>query len=370
VAGAVAIDRRRLLSGVLGGAVALGGPVRAEDDLAARAIARGPVIDSLTISRPDVDPRDAYRAGLQGSVVDLAIYPREFAAADAALGAWQLASAPAEAPYKLVLKHSDFAAARQAGKYAVVLACQDASILGAPAWSVRDYNLRNLRRFHARGLRVLQMTHNDRNGVGDSYLERYDAGLSWLGEAVVAEMNRLGMLVDLSHCSDQTTLQAIGLSKRPSAVTHAGCRALMGSKRNKPDEVIRRLAETGGYFGVFNYGFWLTSRADVSVEVAADHVEHVVKVGGIDLVGFGSDHGLYGDTRPQAEQVADMETFEKRNAAAAADPVNGHATIDALNTPRRMEVMARALARRGWKEAALEKFLGGNFSRVFLAACG
>jgi len=364
------LDRRAVVGGVIATAAA-GRRAQAREGLSPAAVIHGFAFDSMTLTGPGVDPRAAYQAGLKGSVVDLDIYPREFAAAEAKLKAWQAVFAAAGSPYALVRSAADLAAAGRAGRYAVVLTCQDASILGAPSYSVMDYNLANLRHFHGLGLRSLQLTHNDRNGVGDGYRERRDAGVSLLGEAVVGEMNRLGMLVDVSHCSDLTTLQAIRLSKRPCAITHAGCRALMPSRRNKTDEAIRALAEAGGYFGVFNASLWLTTKPAVSVEDAADHIEHVAKIGGVDLVGFGSDHGIYGDTRPRTVQVADMESFYRRNAALpGSDPVNGHATIEALDSPGRLQIMARALERRGWRPAALEKFLGGNFARVFAAACG
>ena len=330
-----------------------------------------PVIDTLAIDGPDADFAAQLAAGMSGAVVDLRIYPRGPIEAKGELDAWTAAAARPGAGFAVVRRAADFAAARDAGRFAVVLACQDAAILGPSVFSVGDGNIDWLTAFHGQGLRVLQLTHNERNGVGDSFRERTDAGLSRLGEAVVAAMNRLGLLVDLSHCSDATTMQAVALSSRPVAVTHAGCRALLASLRNKPDAVIRALADKGGYFGVYQMSRWLTARASSSVENVVDHIDHVVKIGGIATAGFGSDQPLAGDPEPQAGKVANLARYQARNAGLpGAEPLHGHVTCADLDNPRRLGVLAAALTRRGYKGAEVEAITGGNFVRVFAAACG
>jgi len=184
-------------------------------------------------------------------------------------------------------------------------------------------------------------------------------------------LEALGMVIDTSHCGDRTTLEAIRLSTKPVAVTHAGCRALYPTPRNKTDEVIRALAEKGGYFGVFNMSNWLTARDRSTVDDVVDHIDHVVKVGGIGLAGFGSDHGVLGDPTPQQEKVEGLQGYNERNAGLpGAEPLHGHVTVSELDGPTRLAVLASALARRGYKDDAVEKVLGGNFARVFGAVCG
>lgn len=348
----------------------LGGRARA---LAETPVPQGPAltIDTLTPDGPAFDPREALKAGLSAAVVDLALYPRNFPGAVDALADWCDVFHRADPGFFKVLKGADLQEARRQGKLGIILACQDAAILDASTGSVSDYNLRNLRLFYDLGLRVLQLTHNDRNAVGDSFREKSDAGLSRLGEKVVAEMNALGMVIDTSHCSDRTTLEAIRLSAKPVAVTHAGCRALFPTPRNKPDEVIRALAEKGGYFGVFNQSNWLTDRDRSTVDDVVDHIDHVVKTGGIDLAGLGSDHPVLGDPTPQKKKVEQMQGYIARNPGMpGAEPLHGHVTVTELDGPDRMRVLGRALARRGYKEEAVEKVLGGNFARVFGAVCG
>jgi membrane dipeptidase len=307
--------RRSFLQSALGTAATLAMPA-ANGDLAEepRAVAppaapavrslyeRAVSIDTLSPDGHGFDAEAALDAGLSAAVVDMTLFPRTFPGAVNALANWADAFREPDSKLLKVLRQSDFAEAKRRRRFGVALACQDAAILDASTASVNDLNLRNLRFFHDLGLRVLQLTHNERNGLGDSFREKSNAGLSRLGEKVVAEMNRIGMLIDLSHCGDRTTLEAIELSKRPCAVTHAGCRALYATGRNKPDEVIRSLAERGGYFGVFNMSLWLTDRDTTSIADVADHIDHVVKVGGIDLAGFGSDGPVLSDETPM-EQI-------------------------------------------------------------------
>lgn len=332
---------------------------------------QGLVIDTLCLATPDVDFAAIRAAGMDAALCDLAIYPRAPAEAEQALQGWAEASRASARSFDIVRRRSDLAAAKAAGKFGIILGSQDAAILGTSVYSVSDENLERLRRFHGLGLRVLQLTHNERNGVGDGFRERVDAGLSLLGEAVVAEMNRAGVLIDLSHCSDATTDGAIRRSRRPVAVTHAGCRSLYPSLRNKSDETIRLLAERGGYFGVYMMSRWLTRASSASVEDVVDHIDHAVRVGGVDLVGFGSDQPMMGEPAPQSEKVAALAAYQARNAGLpGAEPLNGHVTSPDLDRPDRMAVLAAALARRGHRADAVDKILGGNFARVFAEAVG
>lgn len=336
--------------------------------------ARGPAhwIDTLTADRPDAfDVATLQAGGLGAAVVDLDIYPRNFMSAVAALADWAYAFRQPDARIQRILGADDLDAARRTGRLGIILACQDGQILDASTDSVAPTNLVNLGLFHDLGLRVLQLTHNEDNALGSSFRDDDDGGLTRLGRKVVAEMGRLGMLVDVSHCSERTSREAIQLSTRPVAVTHGGCRALHPSRRNKSDALIRVLADHGGYFGVYNMSRWLTERDNASVDDVVDHVDRLVKLGGIDLPGFGSDHALMGDPTPQADKVRGMQGYNARNMGQpGAEALHGHVTVTALDGPDRMQVLADALRRRGYRGDAVDKLLGGNFVRVFRAACG
>jgi membrane dipeptidase len=332
---------------------------------------RAIVMDTLVNDGPGFDARRALEAGMTAAVVDIPIFPRNFPNAVQALEKWNAAFAKPDSPYLKALNGAGLRTAKEQKKFGVILACQDAQILDASTASVNDYNIQNLKRFYELGLRVLQLTHNERNGLGDSFREKTNAGLSRLGEKVVANMNALNMLVDLSHCGDATTMEAIRLSKKPCAITHAGCRALCPTLRNKTDEQIRALAERGGVFGVFNMSLWLSTRPTTSVNDVLDHIDHAVKIAGVDHVSFGSDGPVLENTTPEDQYLKGMRGYYERNAGLpGAEWAPSHVIVRELNSPQRLYRLAEALTKRGYKADAVEKIIGGNFARLFQEVCG
>lgn len=348
-------------------AAALPGAVARAD---ARQARRRPMIDTLSISGPDFDAARMLAAGMTGLVLDLPIYPRTRQAALDALTRWAAAFAAPDTRFQLVRHGADFEAASATRRLAVVLACQDASILDAPSRSVGDVNLVNLRVFHALGLRILQLAHNDRNGVGDSYQEPNDAGLSRLGRDVVAEMNELGMVVDLSHCSGGTLREAVRLSSKPCMVTHSGCRALYPTLRNKADAEIRALAEKGGFFGVYSMTLWLSDEPTASVDQVVRHIDHAVKVAGVEHVGFASDGPPLG-VGSMENELAGMQAYARRTLGGpGSERVPTHIRPRELNGPDRVAVLGEALRKKGYSATDVDRILGGNFERVFAESVG
>jgi len=329
------------------------------------------VLDTLTFVEPTFNPAPALAAGLTGGVLDIVVPTRDFEHAVPSLDAWNRAFHRPGSRLMPILKGADFAEAKRLRKFAIVLNCQDASILGTPTYANGPDNIDNLHFLYGKGLRVLQLTYTGNNGLGSGYSEIEDGGLARLGLAVTEEMNKLGMLVDVSHSSENTTLDAIAHSTRPIAVTHSGCFSLYPDKRNKSDLVIRKLADKGGYMGIYNMTLWMTTQPTSSVETICDHIDHAVKIGGIDLPGFGSDHEVLGDARPQAVKVASMQDFAARNKGfPGGEPIEHHVTASDLDGPDRLRVIAESLDRRKYTSSGIEKILGGNFVRTFTGACG
>ena len=227
-----------------------------------------------------------------------------------------------------------------------------------------------VRLFFDLGLRVLQLTHDRRNRVGNGYRDRNDGTLSHFGVEVVERCNELGILIDLSHCGDRTSLDAIEISSQPCVYTHTGCRGLYRSQRNRTDEQITAVADKGGVVGIFNISEWMTAADTVTLEAALDHIQHVVQIAGIDHVGFGSDHSV--------ETLDNLDELVRYSQSTAAEEIAGgfqesvpqHVVIPELNTPRRMLVLADGLDKRGYTSAQIEKVLGGNFLRVFREVVG
>lgn len=222
------------------------------------------------------------------------------------------------------------------------------------------------------GVKIIQLTYNVRNLLGDGCLEPGDAGLSSFGRAVVARMNERGILVDTSHCGQRTTLEAIAMSTKPVAATHSGCRAMNDVPRNKTDEQIRRLADKGGVIGVYMMPFLRASGQPMATDLIA-HIEHAVKVGGEDAVGIGSDLSITPMELTPEFRRAHAEFVRLRRRQGISAPGEHEEVFNYvadLNVPRRLELIADALAARGHNSARIEKVLGGNWMRVFGAVWG
>jgi membrane dipeptidase len=150
-------------------------------------------------------------------------------------------------------------------------------------------DLTRVKTLHDMGVRIVQLTYNTRNLVGDGCLERTNAGLSQFGVDLVGALNDARTLVDVSHCGPATTLDAITLSKRPVAITHSSCRAVFDHPRSKSDAILRAMADRGGVVGIFQINPYLGPKERNTLDDFLRHVDHAVKVAGIDHVGIGSD---------------------------------------------------------------------------------
>ena len=182
---------------------------------------------------------------------------------------------------ELVCSWADIERVRNAGKVGVLLAFEGAEPLG--------YDLAALRLFYAVGLRMMSLTWSRRNAFGDGAWENESrGGLTRLGRQAVAEMNRLGIVVDVSHASDRTAWDLLEVATGPVIASHSNARALREHPRNLPDDLLRAIAQTGGVIGVTAVpGVHLDQPGTLAAWV--DHLEHVVEVAGIDHVGIGAD---------------------------------------------------------------------------------
>ncbi|MEJ7636603.1 MAG: membrane dipeptidase [Singulisphaera sp.] len=226
--------------------------------------------------------------------------------------------------------------------------------------------------FYRFGVRVIQLTYNGRNLVGDGCLEPANAGLSRLGNRLVERLNELGILIDLSHGGRQVTLDAIAASKKPVAITHTGCAALADLPRNKTDVELRRLADRGGVVGIYLMSF-LRLRGQPTSEDLIRHIEHAINVCGEDHVGIGSDGAISKARLTEKSKQIHRESIEKRRrlgiSAPGEDP-DVYMFLPDLNTPRRFETIARKLLDRGHPESRVGKILGGNFLRLMRETWG
>lgn len=220
-----------------------------------------------------------------------------------------------------------------------------------------------------KGIRIIQLTYNMRNLAGDGCLERQNSGLSTFGMDLVARMNELGLLVDLSHCGDATTLEGIKASKKPVAITHSACKTLFSHPRNKTDETLRVLGERGGVMGIFQINPYIGAKERNTLDDFLAHIDHAVKAAGVEHVGIGSDreHRRIPDTPEEKQKLIDeLSRLRPVNAASFRWPF----FISELNHPRRMETIAEGLAKKGYKADDIDKILGRNFYRLFKDTIG
>ncbi len=229
-----------------------------------------------------------------------------------------------------------------------------AALMGIEGGHAIEDSLAALRLFHRLGIRYMTLTHTNTNNWADAAggisiaAEKRHNGLSDFGREVVGEMNRLGMMVDISHVSDETFFDVIEVTRSPVIASHSSARALTDVPRNLSDEMLRSLARNGGVVMVnFYNGFINTDYArpgqprpnkaaqTATLEMLMQHFEHVIKVAGIDHVGIGSDFDGVDGLLPTG-----MEDISK------------------------LPVITLELLRRGYSEADVRKVLGENLLRV------
>ncbi|WP_386065957.1 dipeptidase [Tahibacter sp. UC22_41] len=257
-----------------------------------------------------------------------------------------------------VRSRADLERARREGKLGIVFTFQGAEPIGE--------DLDRVPLFRDAGLRVLQLTHNVRNLIGDGSLEPGDAGLSRHGHALIERLEAERIVVDLAHGSARTTREAIAAATRPLLVSHSGCRALADSPRLLQDAALKQLADRGGVVGII---FWPYLRAQ-GQQTAADvirHVEHAITVCGEDHVGLGTDLSILPAVLTPAFREENARNIRDAIAmgafAADRDPELFLFPTD-LNSVDRFERLAGLLSARGHTDARIAKILGGNFARV------
>jgi membrane dipeptidase len=258
----------------------------------------------------------------------------------------------------IIRRHGDIALAKKAQTLGLILGFQNTEML--------ERDLSRLDLFHRLGVRIIQLTYNNRNLLGDGCLEPGDAGLSAYGHQVVEQMNALGIAVDLSHCGTRTTADGIAASARPPLITHSGCREVYRHPRSKEDRELKAMADKGGVVGIYFMPFIGPGPGAPTTEMLMRQIDHAIKVCGADHVGIGSDLSTAPiDETPEylSEHKAFVEGRAKRGIAAPdeARPL----FIPELNHPRRIEGVVRAMTQHKHPSDVIEKVIGANFHRVF-----
>lgn len=226
-----------------------------------------------------------------------------------------------------VSNYDDIGRARRSGKLAALLSIEGGEAL--------EGSLSNLRAFYRLGVRAMTLTWNDRNEIADGVKEAATGrGLTEFGREVVKEMNKLGMIVDVSHINERGFFDVLETSTSPTIASHSNCKALRDHPRNLTDDQIRAIADRDGVIGITFVPEFL-STGEGTLEMVIDHIDHVVKVAGVPFVGLGSD----------------FDGFE---------PITR-----GLEDVTRLPGLTERLLSRGYREDEVRSILGENFLRVF-----
>lgn len=311
----------------------------------------------LDATAPMLQPReltkrlpDLVRGGVD-AVLTTAAAIEDFAASMKVVAAWLEMERTRRHDIRIARSVADIRAAKAAGEIAFVLHFQGAD----PIEDQLDY----LNVFQASGLRVMQITYNARNRLGDGCFEPTDAGLSKFGRKVISRMEELSIVVDLSHAGTRTALESAAAATRPVVVTHANARARFDTPRNITDDVIRAVAGTGGVIGVCAVPFFLTRDRPATLDMLVDHAAHIANLVGPEHVGLGFDF---------AQEDEDDYVYYGYDERYVPKPpwifpvgIAGHADAGGI---------APALRARGFAESDVRGILGGNFLRVFAQVWG
>ncbi|MGV3650612.1 MAG: dipeptidase [Devosia sp.] len=252
---------------------------------------------------------------------------------------------------------ADIHEAKASGREAIIFGPQDTEMIGL------DLSL--LGTFYDLGVRILQLTYQRQNWIGSGCGEKSDDGLSNYGRAFIKEMNQLGILVDVSHCGQTTSVQAMEASEKPIVVTHSLCHSLSPHIRAKTDDTIRALGRNGGVMGITGLSPFLyypdrpTTQPDIARVV--EHIDHIVELAGIDSVGIGLDFDETFTPEKRAKFAGKHGSllgewpWEERRAKTLSD---------ASDFPN----VTAGLVKRGYSDEDIKKVLGGNWMRVMAAA--
>jgi membrane dipeptidase len=219
--------------------------------------------------------------------------------------------------------------------------------------------------FRDLGVRIMQLTYNLRNAFGDGCLEPDNAGLSKAGHDLVKKMNEIGVAVDTSHSGYHTTSDAIATSAKPVLISHAGCAAVSAHPRNKPDDILKALANRGGYFGVYLMPYLVASPTVPTREDVLAHLVHAINVCGADHVGIGSDGSIEAvHLTDEQKKAFDADIARRKKLGIGAPGEDRYPYVPDVNGPNHMEVIASELQKRGQPSSVIEKVLGANFYRI------
>lgn len=268
---------------------------------------------------------------------------------------------------KRVVHPDDIVAAKTEGKFCRYMTGNGIPLAGDQTNTQEE--LRYIRVFYQLGVRMMHLTYNRRNPIGDGCGEAADAGLSEFGYEVIKEMNRVGVLIDIAHSGRQTGLDAAAASERPIVISHSCAASLNEHIRCKDDETMRAVIASGGTMGITNVPYFLGGKGDLTTLL--DHIDYVAKTFGVDHVTVGTDRphtssqsGAENEKVPSRRSVrARWEALWPEGSRPGGRDWNQERQVQSLawtNWP----MITVGLVQRGYSDEDIRKIIGENILRV------
>ena len=261
------------------------------------------------------------------------------------------------------LRVGDIQRAHDEGRLAWVASMEGAAMI--------EHDLDRIDILHGFGLRSLGITYSESNALGNGLKEDRDGGLTKFGRKAVERMNKVGLLIDCSHCGDQTTRDTVEWSEKPIVLSHIGARALWDSNRLAPDDVLEAVAANGGVIGIECAPHTTLTKKNRTHNLDAfmEHFEYIRSLVGIDHVGFGPDT-LYGDhVGLHHAYAANLSIEESRGGEKPDQHFEEVEYVEGLENPTEgSHNLARWLVKNGYSDEDIEKAMGANALRVMREA--
>lgn len=313
------------------------------------------VIDGLIIAKWDKDIfEDMRRGGLTAANCTVSVW-EGFSDTVANIADMKKLIRENSEMVSLVRGTEDILDAKRKGKTGIILGFQNAHAF--------EDNLGYIEAFADMGVRVVQLCYNTQNLVGTGCYER-DGGLSGFGREVIAEMNRVGIMVDLSHVGGATSEEAILASTKPVCYSHCLPSGLKEHPRNKSDEQLRFIADRGGFIGVTMFPPFLKRGIEATVDDYVEAIDYVINLAGEDCVGIGTDF-----TQGYDKGFFDWITHDKgrhRRLTNFGRIINP----EGIRTIGEFPNLTAAMERAGWTESRIRKVMGGNWVNTFREVWG
>lgn len=304
--------------------------------------------------------RDAHASGITAVNVTLGYVagPMEpFEYTVGSIAEWEALIRAHSSDLLKVCTAADIEKAKAEGRVGVIYGFQNAALVGE--------KIERIDLFCNLGVRVIQLTYNPANQIGDGSMAPENRGLTAFGREVIARLNLNRIMVDLSHSGEKTCLEAARVSQQPISINHTGCRALVDLPRNKTDEELRLVAAGGGFVGIYFMPYLNASGHATAQDVLA-HIDHAINVCGEDHVGIGTDGSvtaiddIEGYRASLAAEVGRRRTL---GVGATGERADTFPFVMELRGVNQFYDLADRLQQRGYSSARIEKILGKNFLR-------